>query len=94
MLTGKIAIVTGASRGIGRQIAKTLAEQGAAVIVNYCGSEQAANETVEQITASGGTAKAYQAVYTCSLGAENHLVILSLIMIMMLFNHFEVIMCY
>ena len=61
MLTGKIAIVTGASRGIGRQIAKTLAEQGAAVIVNYCGSEQAANETVEQITASGVTAKAYQA---------------------------------
>ena len=61
MLTGKIAIVTGASRGIGRQIAKTLAEQGAAVIVNYCRSEQAANETVEQITASGGTAKAYQA---------------------------------
>ena len=61
MLTGKIAIVTGASRGIGRQIAKTLAEQGAAVIVNYCGSEQAANETVEQITASGGTAIAYQA---------------------------------
>lgn len=61
MLTGKIAIVTGASRGIGRQIAKTLAEQGAVVIVNYCGSQQAANETVEQITAQGGTAKAYQA---------------------------------
>ena len=61
MLTGKIAIVTGASRGIGRQIAKTLAEQGAAVSVTYCGSEQAENETVEQIAASGGTAKAYQA---------------------------------
>lgn len=61
MLTEKIAIVTGASRGIGRQIAKTLAAEGATVIVNYCGSSQAAQETVEQITALGGTAKAYQA---------------------------------
>ena len=38
MLEGKIALVTGASRGIGRQIAKTLAAKGAAVIVNYNGS--------------------------------------------------------
>ena len=60
MLTGKIAIVTGASRGIGRQIAKTLAGYGATVIVNYCGSKEKAEEVVAEIQAAGGEAKTYQ----------------------------------
>lgn len=60
MLTGKIAIVTGASRGIGRQIAKTLAGYGATVIVNYCGSKDKAESVVAEITEAGGTAVTYQ----------------------------------
>lgn len=56
MLEGKIALVTGGSRGIGRAIALALAENGATVIVNYCGSEEAAKETVNEITGKGGTA--------------------------------------
>lgn len=53
MLTGQTAIVTGASRGIGRTIALTLAEAGADVVVNYAGSEQAAEEVVQAILALG-----------------------------------------
>lgn len=60
MLTGKIAIVTGASRGIGRQIALTLAENGAVVIVNYNGSAERAAEVVDQIRRGGGTAESMQ----------------------------------
>lgn len=56
MLTGKNALVTGASRGIGRAIALELAKRGAFVVVNYNGSEDAANETVAAIKAAGGDA--------------------------------------
>ena len=60
MLEGKIALVTGESRGIGRQIALTLAAQGAAVIVNYNGSAAKAEEVVEEIEKAGGKAEAIQ----------------------------------
>lgn len=60
MLKDKTAIVTGASRGIGRAIALELAKRGAYVIVNYNGSKEAAEETVKAIEAAGGRAEAYQ----------------------------------
>ena len=60
MLEGKIALVTGASRGIGRQIALTLGREGAAVIVNYNGSAAKAEEVVKEIEAAGGKAEAVQ----------------------------------
>ena len=49
MLTGKVAVVTGASRGIGREIAKTLGAEGAKVVVNYNGSKDKAEEVVKEI---------------------------------------------
>lgn len=59
-LAGKVAVVTGASKGIGAGIAKALAEDGAAVIVNYASSQAGAEAVVNTITSSGGKAVAVQ----------------------------------
>ena len=61
MLKDKVAVVTGAGRGIGREIAKTFAGYGAKVVVNFNGSEERANSLVEEIKAAGGEAVAFKA---------------------------------
>ncbi|GGC90640.1 3-oxoacyl-[acyl-carrier-protein] reductase FabG [Thalassobacillus devorans] len=61
MLENQVALVTGASRGIGRAIALELADKGAAVAVNYAGSEAKAQEVVDEIEANGGKAVKIQA---------------------------------
>src|SRR5712692_1166681 len=60
-LTGKVAIVTGASKGIGAALAKRLAAAGAAVVVNYSAGKEGAERTVSEITSNSGTAIAIQA---------------------------------
>ena len=60
-LEGKVAVVTGASRGIGRAIALKLADEGAKVVVNYSGSQAKAEEVVATIREAGGEALAIQA---------------------------------
>lgn len=64
MLEGKVALVTGASRGIGRAIAIELASQGAHVVINYSGNAEAANEVLKAITQMGKSAQ----LYRCNVG--------------------------
>ena len=71
MLTGKVALVTGAGRGIGRQIALTLAKANAFVIVNYNGSRNNTENVVNEITQSGGSAEAIQCNVADAAAADN-----------------------
>jgi 3-oxoacyl-[acyl-carrier protein] reductase len=71
MLNNKSVLITGASRGIGRAIALYFAKNGAKVAVNYSGSEAKANEVVEEIKASGGTAFAIKADISSSEDVTN-----------------------
>ena len=59
-LTDKVAVVTGASKGIGAGIAKGLAAAGASVVVNYASSKEGADRVVSEITDAGGKAIAVQ----------------------------------
>ncbi len=68
-LSGKVAIVTGASKGIGSGIAKAFAAEGAAVVVNYCASREGAERVVREIEAEGGKALAMRA----DLAKENEI---------------------
>lgn len=69
--TGKVAIVTGGSRGIGKAIALELGKNGATVIVNYNQSADAANAVIEEIKAAGGAGMAFQADVSNAEQVEN-----------------------
>ena len=62
-LQNKVAIVTGASLGIGSAIAKRFGREGAKVAVNYLKSENSANDVVREITSAGGDSKIFQGRY-------------------------------
>ena len=69
-LAGKVAVVTGVSKGIGASIAKHMAAEGAAVVVNYSSSKEGADRVVAEITANGGKAVAVQANVTKAAETE------------------------
>jgi len=69
-LKDKVAVVTGASKGIGAGIAKELAAHGAAVVVNYASSKQGADKVVEEIAQAGGRAVAVQGDVSKAVDAE------------------------
>jgi 3-oxoacyl-[acyl-carrier protein] reductase len=70
-LNGKVAVVTGASKGIGAGIAKQLATEGAAVVVNYASSKSDADKVVDEIAKRGGKAVAVQSSVTKKADVEN-----------------------
>ena len=70
-LTGKVAVVTGASKGIGAAIAKSFAAEGASVVVNYASSKAGADTVVAAITAAGGKAVAVRGDVSKAAHAES-----------------------
>ena len=70
ILSGKIALVTGAGKGIGRSVAKKLAEDGASVVINYNSSSKAAEEAAAEIIQNGGTASVIKCNVSDSLDCK------------------------